>query len=295
MHPIFKKHGWLAKQAFLAPVRYFQNHFWDSLKVIWYCFCQKPKATSIRIKELDHLLVISRYQENIDWLSDLNLPTLVYNKGKKVIGSNDLWVENLINIGRESHTFIHFIIANYNQLPKRVTFLQADPFEHYPQIKESLNKVDQFMPVQALSIRYLPKYHKQLKKLATFNTGNPNEEKILKFIRNKEKVPFYVEELDQRLNLIWPEHFVDPYMQNTKFLHTHGDEALAELFNRISLQKPQRVFFNYGGLFSVEREKILQHNLEFYKNLMIFLLEDLEHGFLLERLWLSIFGFEFES
>lgn len=294
MHPILKQHGWLAKEAFLAPFRYFQNNFLDTIRVLRYCFFRTARPSAHKLSHLPHLIVISRFKENIDWLQKLNTPVILYNKGRQLKNQNKLWVEPLTNIGRESHTFLHFIIANYENLPERISFLQADPFEHYPQILESLDKVEQFAPVQPLSIRYLSKNHPELEKLSTFSTGNPSEKKIQHFTQFNQEIPFFIEELDQRLNLIWPEYFVDPYMQNTKFLYMHGDNALETLFKRIGLPKPQNVFFNYAGMFSVTKDKILQHDKDFYKQLMFFLLEDPEHGFLMERLWLSIFGFEFE-
>jgi Protein of unknown function (DUF3431). len=36
----------------------------------------------------------------------------------------------LPNIGREAHTFLTHIIANYNALPRHTAFLQGDPFAH---------------------------------------------------------------------------------------------------------------------------------------------------------------------
>ena len=62
-------------------------------------------------------LVISRYQENLDWIHEYSIPTIVYNKGLGDFERNhDTTIINLPNIGREGHTYLHHIIMNYDNL-----------------------------------------------------------------------------------------------------------------------------------------------------------------------------------
>lgn len=81
-------------------------------------------------------LVIAKYNENVDWLKDVNLDTVVYNKGNgldldSIRGQkNKLEEFKLPNIGRESHTLLHHIIKNYDNLCNVTVFLQANPFDH---------------------------------------------------------------------------------------------------------------------------------------------------------------------
>lgn len=81
-------------------------------------------------------LVIAKYNENVDWLKDINLDTVIYNKGSKfnlesIKGQKDKLEEfRLPNIGRESHTLLYHIIKNYNSLYDTTIFLQANPFDH---------------------------------------------------------------------------------------------------------------------------------------------------------------------
>ena len=76
-------------------------------------------------------LVVSRYNENLDWIrisSNPNIKEKIYNKG-----ANDIIEETILlpNIGREAQTWIFHILSNYNNLAEYTIFLQGDPFEHY--------------------------------------------------------------------------------------------------------------------------------------------------------------------
>jgi len=82
-------------------------------------------------------LVVARYSENVSWLAALDLPGVVYNKGAALPPAltNDALPPgfaqvSLPNVGREAHTFLTHIIANYSALPRHTAFLQGDPFAH---------------------------------------------------------------------------------------------------------------------------------------------------------------------
>lgn len=68
-------------------------------------------------------LVVARYKENIDWIPiDTTWKVTVYNKHE---GSN-----LLPNVGRESHTYFHHIVSNYDNLADWTIFTQGSPIEH---------------------------------------------------------------------------------------------------------------------------------------------------------------------
>jgi hypothetical protein len=80
-------------------------------------------------------IVISRYNEKIDWLTakcftSFEKKVTVYNKGpapiqtSKILGDNDsLQVVPLPNVGRESHSYLHHIVENYENLSDITFFL----------------------------------------------------------------------------------------------------------------------------------------------------------------------------
>ncbi len=55
-------------------------------------------------------IVVSRYNENIDWIAELNCNMVVYNKGSYL--PNTI---SLPNVGREADSYLRFIIENYNK------------------------------------------------------------------------------------------------------------------------------------------------------------------------------------
>ena len=73
-------------------------------------------------------LVIARYNENIDWVKNINCVDKIYlyNKGDNI----DIEHIKLPNINREAHTYIHHIVTNYDQLADITFFCQGHPFDH---------------------------------------------------------------------------------------------------------------------------------------------------------------------
>jgi hypothetical protein len=71
-------------------------------------------------------IVVSRYKESIDWTKNLPYKVHVYNKGGDALEGTI----PLENIGREAHTYLHFLVENYENLPEYTVFLQGDPFDH---------------------------------------------------------------------------------------------------------------------------------------------------------------------
>jgi hypothetical protein len=78
-------------------------------------------------------IVISRYNENIDWVKNIDtrlFDIYIYNKGSVIQEIPNCNIINLNNTGRESHTYLYHIINNYSNLPERIVFTQAHPFDH---------------------------------------------------------------------------------------------------------------------------------------------------------------------
>lgn len=81
-------------------------------------------------------IVVSRYNENLNWLEDYKSYCTIYNKGETL--EEDCII--LPNIGREGHTFIHHIVSNYERLADYTMFLQGNPFlPHSPNLILHLN------------------------------------------------------------------------------------------------------------------------------------------------------------
>ena len=86
-------------------------------------------------------IVIALYKENLSWLNNFpkidNYDIYIYHKDKgipkeieQLLKKENIFYEELPNVGRESHTYIHHILKYYNTLPEKIFFTQADPFDH---------------------------------------------------------------------------------------------------------------------------------------------------------------------
>jgi hypothetical protein len=90
-------------------------------------------------------LVVARYSESLDWLQQINseYQINVYNKGNAI---NNSFTTNLENIGREAHTYLKYIVDNYDNLAETIVFCQGNPFPHCQNFIEQINltKIDSF-------------------------------------------------------------------------------------------------------------------------------------------------------
>jgi hypothetical protein len=82
--------------------------------------------------EPDYELVISHYNEDLNWLANYSDHCHIYHKGKETIPRYQFrqW-DKLPNVGREGHTYLHHIITNYDHLADVTIFLQGDNRQHY--------------------------------------------------------------------------------------------------------------------------------------------------------------------
>ena len=96
-------------------------------------------------------VVVSRYQENIDWTNGIS-DCVIYNKGPATPTSIHP-VISLPNVGREGHTYLYHIIQNYDQLDDHTCFLQGHPFDHTPDLEKRLQMFDHSLSFNVLSNR----------------------------------------------------------------------------------------------------------------------------------------------
>ena len=102
-------------------------------------------------------VVVSRYNENLDWVNELNYKVTIYNKNQNDI---NLFNCNLPNVGREGHTFFNHIVCNYDNLSEYTAFLQGKPDDHCRDFINEINNFDfksEFKPLgvtQELTMSY---------------------------------------------------------------------------------------------------------------------------------------------
>ena len=83
-------------------------------------------------------VVVAHYNENLNWLEqikDFNSNIYVYAKGNGL-----KFYKKLPNIGREAHTYLTFLVEEYNKLTsyEYIIFLQGSPSGHSINIEQKI-------------------------------------------------------------------------------------------------------------------------------------------------------------
>jgi hypothetical protein len=68
-------------------------------------------------------LVVAKYKEDVNWVFRLGIPHTIYNKDNEC---KDNSFVNLPNIGREAHTYLYYLVNNYNNLQDYTFFSEGD-------------------------------------------------------------------------------------------------------------------------------------------------------------------------
>jgi hypothetical protein len=94
-------------------------------------------------------IVVAKYKENTSWINFLNYKhnVIVINKTNELDPYTNIVLEN---IGRESHSYLWYIINYYDYLDEYTCFMQGNPFDHSPNIINHINNFDyktNFLPL----------------------------------------------------------------------------------------------------------------------------------------------------
>ena len=232
------------------------------------------------------VLVIARFQENLDWITKIpaNLQIVVVNKGNPVaIERDNLTVLDTTNVGREAESYVRYIIQSYQKLPDRVIFTQGDPFEHSPFFLDLLQDFSAWHDFQPLSLQfkdYLPPQHirkEYLEKAVdtriwvdrtngyTLNTVFYDDSDFQFFANTYRQV----NRLSENTNLV--EHF----------LKSNGFHVSQNSLNEVN--------FCFGAIFSVSGEMIKMHSQDAYLTLLGKFHRDKSLPYIAERCWMALF------
>ena len=207
---------------------------------------------------MSYKIVVARYNEDVHWLGSEIQNCIIYNKGDKLnirnIG-NEIILEN---VGRESETYLNYIIHNYTNLPDVVVFTQAKISDH-----RGRNDVN---------------YLIQMKNEA------------LNHSRSRETVVHYEHGRccwNSEWNLENGIYFLEDNYKNNKPV------KFIDWFKRcIKAEYPNPIRIYSNGIFAVRKENILKHPVEYYKQLIL----EVNHhvnsseGHFFERSWYYIFS-----
>jgi hypothetical protein len=230
----------------------------------------------------NHTFVIARYAENCSWARLLPGRVIIYNKGKDNIAfqrRDNVTIERLENVGREGHTYLHYMFTHYDSLPERVTFLQADPFPHSQNILELCCMVGDFTGFQPLSTWYI--YNNTPTLRATdhhIKRLNGAAHVVYPVDTNGQFFEFY--------DYCWPNWRKQNKMDQKSPLSTFLENT--DLAHKIKFAYRMCI----SALFSVSRANIHLNTRQHYQNIMAELIrynpQGGFQGYLLERLWNNI-------
>jgi hypothetical protein len=182
---------------------------------------------------------------------------IFYNKGEKMNIPNEIILEN---IGRESESYLRYIIDHYDHLPDIIVFTHANISDHPGE-----NKIE---------------YLYRLKQEAELHgKSNPFISFLQKNISDSPKwgPEFNVHEKDV--------YILNHYLRNQQISFKKW------FLNNIMDTYPDPIHIFMDGLFAVKKELILQKPLAYYKYLIQFVNHHIDpvEGHFFERSWYYIF------
>lgn len=240
-------------------------------------------------------VVVARYEESVQWVEAYSDISVVYNKGPSQITVPNLPCASsvrMVNIGREGHTYLFHIIAKYESLAKHIVFTQADPFPHNPSILCAIDAIERTDPIQPLGYIYshtIPS--KELVDLAGKTT--------------EYGLQYLVADINKNLQIVGPVPFndegINQFILNHIYIYPNQAEmSMVDAFlERADFKLPNTntIPFSFSGLFKVTSDIIQKHSIETYVKLIDELVrihpQGGLNGYILERLWLYIFGWSY--
>ena len=204
-------------------------------------------------------IIVARYNEDINWLENEMNNCIIYNKGYKLNINNEIMLENK---GRESETYLQYIITNYYNLPDVVVFTQARISDHI-----GSNDINVLI---------------QLKNNALLNG------KSVPRIKHTETNDYKNWEWNKDWNIICSSYSNNKYKyKNNKTI------SFYDWFKKnIDDKYPSPINIYKNAIFAIKKEKILQRSIDYYKNLILEVNYDINpiEGHFFERSWYYIFS-----
>ncbi len=202
-------------------------------------------------------LIISRYDEDISWLKKYkNFNIIIYNKGEPLSKEFNFNVQEITNVGRESHTWLFHIIKNYKNLDEYNIFLQGRIDDLGCMAYQDLNKYKKDLIKNQFSVS-------RFGLLGPFHWG---------FNVGIEKDPKYQKQ--------WNDGEI-----------TRSQIGFRSYAKKYFPKIPIFLSTSYGGCFGVSKNLILNYEIDFYKSLINTVCNSSNpiESHYLERLWCYMF------
>jgi len=218
---------------------------------------------------MSYKIVVARYNEDISWLNTEMNNCIIYNKGEKLNIDNEIMLEN---VGRESETYLHYIITNYDNLPDVVIFTQAKIDDHV-----GSNDISFLIRIKNEALNY---------KLS--------QNFLIHFDINKNNRPYW----DKEWNYLpywyekWDRVKHGEYFLNDNYKDNKPIKFIEWFKTNINENYPNPIYIYHAALFAIKRENILNKPIEYYKKLILEVNHHINstEGHFFERSWYYIFN-----
>ena len=209
---------------------------------------------------MSYKIIVARYNENINWLKSEIDNCIIYNKGyDKLNINNEFFIKNT---GRESETYLYYIITNYNNLPDVIVFTQAKISDHKG--KDDINYL--------LKIKNEALHHTKSQNFITHYDERPNT--------------YWDRCWNKEWNLTNGNYYLNDNYKNNKPI------TFIEWFkSNINTNYPTPIKIYANAIFAVKKELILNHPIEYYQKLILEVNHHINstEGHFFERSWYYIF------
>ena len=205
---------------------------------------------------MSYQIIVARYNENIEWLNREMPNCIIYNKGDTLNLSNEILLEN---VGRESETYLHYIIENYDNLPDVVVFTQARISDH-----KGSDDINYLIKIKDTASRCS-------KSQNYFRHNDVKNNRHWRKDWNLRKNGWYLKD-NYKNNK--PIKFIDWFKQN------------------IDTNYPNPICIYRNAIFAVKKENIVNKPIEYYKRLILEVNHHINptEGHFFERSWYYIFS-----
>lgn len=231
-----------------------------------------PTLTLLHMPYQSCTLVVARYDEDVTWLCGMDY--VLYNKGNE-----QLLGLSRTNIGREGETYLWHIIHRYEMLREYIIFTQGDPFVHNPVFMTAIND-PHMLSFQPLSAWWSPDVPPCDVRNNSVNV-TVNGTYAHMHIANKDLVC-----VSPRL---WIDDGFINIVKRIKIRNNISGSILQWFCDKMDIHDvPDAIPVSMCGMFGVHRDIIMRRPVSFYIRLREFLLDHVDHGYIVERLWAFI-------
>ena len=245
-------------------------------------------------------LVVARYAEDLDWIAEVpaEFRVHIYNKGapitSRAVIARAARVVERENVGREAETYLtHVEMAERASEGGYTVFTQGDPFEHSPDFIALLRAWEGWGEVQPLSWRWrvkrdIPPAAVLDRERAGFIAGLRVRPELFSLV-TWSPLGFYdvgTQWLDETYREV--HRLGSGTNIASHFLRKCGFDDLACRADAHLLGQ-----FSYGALFAVRQSRLAAVQGERLDLLRRAALGHEAYGYVIERLWLHLFGAEF--